>query len=94
MMILAVVLVGLLAGSVASVAGIGIGSLLTPLLASQVELKVAVAAVSLPHIAGTALRYWRLRRHVDRRVLWGFGITSALGDWRVRSCTGLPTVRL
>ena len=76
---IALVLVAGLAGAIASVTGFGIGSLLTPLLASQVELKVAVAAVSIPHIAGTALRYWRLRRHVDRRVLWSFGITSALG---------------
>lgn len=76
---IALAVVAVFAGAIASVAGFGIGSLLTPLLASQVELKVAVAAVSIPHIAGTALRYWRLGRHVDRRVLWSFGITSALG---------------
>ncbi len=28
---------------------------------------------------GTAQRYWMLRRHVDRRVLLGFGIASAAG---------------
>ena len=92
-MIFAVVLalVAVLAGAIASVAGFGIGSLLTPLLASQVELKVAVAAVSLPHIAGTALRYWRLRQHVDRHVLWSFGITSALGGLVGALLHGLAT---
>jgi uncharacterized membrane protein YfcA len=40
---------------------------------------VAVAAVAIPHAIGTAQRFWILRRHVDRRVLLGFGIASALG---------------
>jgi hypothetical protein len=70
---------GMVAGSIASVAGFGIGSLLTPLLALQTGTKVAVAAVSVPHLAGTLVRFWLLRRHVDRRVLWSFGLTSAAG---------------
>lgn len=70
---------GLIAGSVAAVAGFGIGSLLTPLLALAVSTKLAVAAVSIPHLVGTAQRFWMLRRHVDRRLLWGFGLTSAAG---------------
>jgi len=68
-----------LAGAVAAVAGFGIGSLLTPLLAAELGTKLAVAAVSVPHFAGTALRLWLLRAHVDRRVLWGFGLTSGAG---------------
>jgi uncharacterized protein len=84
-------LVAVLAGAIASVAGFGIGSLLTPLLASQVDLKIAAAAVSLPHVAGTALRYWRLRQHVDRRVLWSFGLTSALGGLMGALLHGLAT---
>jgi len=67
------------AGSVASVVGFGIGSILTPLLAVRLGMRVAVAAVSIPHLAGTALRFWLLRRHVDRRVLVTFGIASAAG---------------
>src|SRR5439155_1538597 len=51
----------------------------TPLLALQTGTKLAVAAVSIPHLMGTALRFGMLRRHVDRRVLWGFGLTSAAG---------------
>lgn len=39
------------AGAIASVAGF-IGSVLTPLLATQVGTKAAVAAVSIPHIMG------------------------------------------
>jgi uncharacterized protein len=72
-----VLLVAVLAGAVASIAGFGIGSLLTPLLAWQIGTRLAVAAVSLPHLAGTALRFWRLREHIDRRVLLSFGLASA-----------------
>src|SRR5438105_10379972 len=69
----------LLAGAIAAVTGFGIGSLLTPLLALQVGTKLAVAAVAIPHFVGSAQRFWMLRRHVDRRVVLGFGITSAVG---------------
>jgi uncharacterized membrane protein YfcA len=40
--------VGSLAGAIAAVAGFGIGSLLTPLLALATGTTVAVAAVSIP----------------------------------------------
>lgn len=72
-------LVAVLAGAVASVAGFGIGSLLTPVLAPLLGVRLAVAAVSIPHAAGTGLRLWRLRRHVDRAVLRRFGFASAAG---------------
>lgn len=71
--------VGVLAGSIASVSGFGIGSLLTPVLAVRVGTKLAVAAVSVPHLAATALRLWIMRRDVDRRLLLSFGLMSAAG---------------
>jgi uncharacterized protein len=74
-----VVAVGMCAGAIASVTGFGIGSLLTPTLGLQVGTKIAVAAVSIPHVIGTALRFWMLRERVDRRVLLTFGLTSAAG---------------
>lgn len=74
-----VIAVGALAGGVASVAGFGIGSLLTPLLAIDLGTKLAVAAVAIPHAAGTALRFWRMRHALDRDVLRGFGLASAAG---------------
>jgi hypothetical protein len=73
-----VAVVAVIAGMVASVAGFGIGSLLTPVLAFQVGTKLAVSLVALPHVLGTALRLWILRAHVDRRVLLNFGIASAV----------------
>jgi uncharacterized membrane protein YfcA len=76
---LALVLVSVLAGGIAAVAGFGIGSLLTPALALLVGARLAVAAASVPHLLGSALRLWILRRHVDRRVLLGFGLASAAG---------------
>ena len=67
------------AGAIASVAGFGIGSVLTPLLAVRADAKLAVAAVAIPHVIGTALRFWLLRGHVDRRIFIWFGLTSATG---------------
>ena len=68
-----------LAGSIAAVAGFGIGSLLTPLLALRFGTKLAVAVVSVPHFIGTAVRFTTLWRHVDKRVLVRFGVLSAAG---------------
>lgn len=74
-----VAVAAILAGAVASVAGFGIGSILTPVLAVSLGTKLAVALISVPHFVGTGLRLWRLRQWVDRRVLLGFGIASAAG---------------
>jgi hypothetical protein len=74
-----VAVVGVLAGGLAALSGFGIGSLLTPTLAIVAGTKLAVAATTIPHLVGTAQRFWLLRRHVDRRVLWSFGVTSAIG---------------
>lgn len=70
---------GLLAGGVAALAGFGVGSLLTPVLAISAGTKLAVALVAIPHFFGSILRVWILRRHIDRRVFVRFGITSAVG---------------
>ncbi len=69
----------ILGGGIASVAGFGIGSILTPTLAAKLGTKLAVAAVSIPHLIGTVLRFTLIRQHVNKRVLLGFGITSAVG---------------
>lgn len=71
--------VALLAGAVASIVGFGIGSLITPVLAIGMGMKLAVAAVAIPHFVGTFVRFWSLRTKVDRRVLLYFGIASAGG---------------
>jgi uncharacterized protein len=75
----ALLVVGAVAGAIAAVTGFGIGSLLTPLLALHVDTKTAVAAVSVPHLIGTSIRFWLLRANVDRALLWRFGLTSAAG---------------
>jgi len=77
---LAATAAAIVAGGIAAVAGFGIGSVLTPLLSLRVGAKLAVAAVSIPHVVATALRFWLLRGHVDRRIFVWFGITSAAGS--------------
>jgi uncharacterized protein len=52
---------------------------MTPVLALQVDTRLAVAAVSIPHLIGTSLRFGLMHGGVDRRVLWSFGLTSAAG---------------
>jgi uncharacterized membrane protein YfcA len=67
------------AGAIAAVAGFGIGSTLTPLVALRYGIKLAVVLVAIPHFTATVLRAWRLRHEVDRTVLLRFGIASAAG---------------
>jgi uncharacterized membrane protein YfcA len=73
------VVLAFLAGAIASVTGFGIGSILTPYLGMTVGVKLAVAAMTVPHVCGTALRFWTLRHKVDRHVLATFGVMSAAG---------------
>lgn len=71
--------ISVIAAAIASVVGFGIGSLMTPLLNVRAELKIAVALVAVPHFVATLVCFWRLRHHVNHRVLVSFGVPSALG---------------
>jgi uncharacterized membrane protein YfcA len=76
------VVVGILAfvaGATSAVAGFGIGSILTPLLALAIGAKLAVAAAAIPHFLGNAVRLWTLRHRVDKEVIKTFGLMSAVG---------------
>ena len=64
----------------AAIAGFGIGSLMTPLLAIEFGTKTAVLLVAIPHATATALRLWLLRADVDRRVL--LDVRSGQRGWR------------
>lgn len=77
--LLAVAVIGVLSGAAASVCGFGIGSLLTPLIASRHGMAAAIAAVALPHALATLVRCWRLRGAIDVDVLRRFGVLSAAG---------------
>jgi len=73
------VVAAFIAGAIAAVAGFGIGSVLTPVLSAQLDVRLAIAAVSLPHLVGTIVRFLLVRTHIDRDVLFGFGAASAIG---------------
>jgi uncharacterized membrane protein YfcA len=77
--LLEVLALGVLSGATAAVIGFGIGSLLTPLLLTQLEPHVAIAAVALPHLVATGVRYVHHRQWIDRTVLLRFGLPSAVG---------------
>jgi uncharacterized membrane protein YfcA len=79
MFLLGVFFLAVLSGGTAALAGFGIGSLLTPLLAATYGTSTAVAAVAIPHAAATALRCWRLHRNIDWKVVRSFGLLSAAG---------------
>lgn len=72
-------IVGVAAGGVASIAGFGIGSFLTPILALKTGFGPAIAVVSVAHMVGSLLRYWLLRLSINKKVLLQFGLVSALG---------------
>ena len=74
-----VLVIGVLSGATAAVSGFGIGSLLTPVLASRYDMPIAVAAVSIPHAVATAVRCWRLRASISWPVIRTFGVLSAAG---------------
>jgi len=76
----ALFLVSAFAAGVAALSGFGIGSILTPLLATQIDIKLAVAAISVPHLIATFLRLWMLREYVNKGVFVRFGIFSAAGS--------------
>lgn len=71
--------VAVASGATASVAGFGIGSLLTPLVATRVGVPAAVVIVAIPHAVATVLRAWRLRAAIDWGVMRSFGVASAIG---------------
>src|SRR5436305_3970097 len=76
------VIVGVLAfvaGATSAVAGFGIGSILTPLLALAIGAKLAVAAAAVPHFIGNGVRLWTLRHRIDKSMLKTFGVMSAAG---------------
>jgi len=76
---IAVAIASFFAGAISSVAGFGIGSVLTPVFGLAIGVKLGVAAASIPHFVGNALRLWTLRRRIDKGVLKTFGLMSALG---------------
>ncbi len=73
------VVAAVVAGAIAAVSGFGIGSLMTPLLLMWFPARVAVALVSIPHAVASTVRWFRLRRDVDKRVFVRFGIASVVG---------------
>jgi len=77
MIILAVISV--IAGTIASIAGFGIGSLLTPFIALEQGMSIAVVGVAVAHFIGTAVRLFLLRKSINKQVLITFGLTSAAG---------------
>ncbi len=88
--------VAFLAGATSSVAGFGIGTILTPLLGFGVGVRLAVAAASIPHFVGNAVRLWTLRHRVDKQMLKSFGLMSAAGALAgalLHAVASIPTLK-
>ncbi len=71
--------VSVFAGALASITGFGVGSLLTPVFLWWLAPHEAVAAVGIPHVVATGARCMNLRREVDFKLLYNFGLASAIG---------------
>ena len=72
-------IVAVIAGSIAAVSGFGIGSLLTPVLIMSMPTAHAVAILAIPHAVATAIRWLRLRSDVHAPTFRQFGVASAFG---------------
>lgn len=72
-------ILSIIAGGIGTISGFGIGSLLTPLLTFKIGTGLAVAGVSIAHFFGTGFRFLRWRKHINKKILLSFGITSAAG---------------
>lgn len=68
------------AAAIASVAGFGIGAILTPILALDLGMKTAVAVMAIPHAVASSYRLWTLRTQIDKKLLLNFGVTSVAGS--------------
>lgn len=93
---LIIAIAAFLAGATSSVAGFGIGTILTPLLGFGIGVRLAVAAAAIPHFIGNAARLWTLRRRVDLQVLKSFGLTSAAGALAgalLHAAASIPTLK-
>ena len=77
--LVAVFALGIMSGATAAIVGFGIGSLMTPLLLTRLDPTLAVAAVAIPHLIATGLRFVQHRRAIDWSVIRRFGIPSAVG---------------
>jgi hypothetical protein len=78
-LLLVLFIAAVLSGATAAISGFGIGSMLTPILATQYGMPLAVAAVSIPHALATGVRCWRLRHAISWPVIRSFGLLSAAG---------------
>lgn len=78
-MLIVLAIASMIAGAIASIAGFGIGSVLTPTFGLEVPANIAVAAVSIPHLGATSYRLWLVRDHIDIQLLRSFGAMSAVG---------------
>ncbi|MGH6878599.1 MAG: TSUP family transporter, partial [Rhizomicrobium sp.] len=79
--LLAVLIVAFAGGVMTAVAGMGVGSVLVPLLALRLDFKLAVAAAALPHLIATALRAVRLWKAVDAAVFFNFGLVCVIASF-------------
>ncbi|HVX65456.1 MAG TPA: TSUP family transporter [Bryobacteraceae bacterium] len=77
--LIAIAAVAAATGGIASVSAVGIGSILTPLVALKYDIRTAIAVVAIPHAAAMLLRLVRLRREIDYPVLFGFGLMNVAG---------------
>ena len=79
-----------LAGATSSVAGFGIGTILTPLLGFGIGVRLAVAAASIPHFVGNAVAL------LPSMPGWAFGLMSAAGALAgalLHAVASIPTLK-
>jgi uncharacterized protein len=91
---LVVALAALAASGLTLFSGFGLGTLLLPVFALIFPIRVAVAATALVHALNNLFKLMLLRRDVDRRLVWRFGVPAALaafpGAWLLGALPSRP----
>lgn len=68
-----------LASTLTLLTGFGVGTVLTPTFMLFYDIKTAVLLVAVVHLANNILKFGLFMQHIDKTVLWRFGLISIAG---------------
>ena len=87
-------LAALLASCLTFFSGVGLGTLLMPVVALFLPLEVAIAVTAIVHLANNLFKLALVGNKADRSIVVRFGapavLAALLGAWLLNLLSGLP----